>query len=79
MIKQLGCPTFFLLYHVSCADLRWKELVDITARMKSLDIRPDDIENLNYSEKFSFLNSNPLACNCQQSAEIVFKEVLFRK
>ena len=36
MVKQLGIPTFFLT--LSCADLRWNELISIIAKLNGLNI-----------------------------------------
>ena len=32
MVKQLGLPTFFMT--LSCADLRWNELISIISKLK---------------------------------------------
>ena len=36
MIKQLGCPTFFLT--LSCEDLKWKELPEIVSKLNKLNV-----------------------------------------
>ena len=45
MVKQLGCPTFFLT--LSCADLRWNELVVIISKLNSIGITEENVEGLN--------------------------------
>ena len=58
MVKQLGLPTFFLT--LSCADLRWNELVKIIAKLNRMDLSEEHIENLSYHERCELLNSNPV-------------------
>ena len=43
-VKQLGPPTFFLT--LSCADLRWKELISIILKMNGKEMSDDELENL---------------------------------
>ena len=46
MIKQLGLPTFFIT--LSCADLRWHELIEIIYKLNEGDIlTDDDIHSMN--------------------------------
>ena len=45
MVKQLGIPTFFRT--LSCADLRWNELIEIIAKLNSLNLTDDDTLNKN--------------------------------
>ena len=76
MVKQLGLPTFFLT--LSCADLRWNELISIISRLKGVDISTDDIENLSYKDRCDLLNSNPVvvARHFQFRVELFFKKIL---
>ena len=46
MVKQLGLPTFFMT--LTCADLRWNELVSIISKLNGLNLSEDDIKNLDY-------------------------------
>ena len=55
MVKQLGCPTFFLT--LSCADLRWNKLVEIISKLNSLGLTKENVEGLNYFERCNILNS----------------------
>lgn len=48
MIRQLGCPTFFLT--LSCADLRWNELIKIISEMDGHPMSEEQINNLSYFE-----------------------------
>ena len=76
MVKQLGLPSFFLT--LSCADLRWDELVQIITRLKGSDITDDEIANLSYFDRCEILNSNPvlLARHFQYRVETFFKEII---
>ena len=56
MVKQLGCPTFFLT--LSCADLRWNKLVEIISKLNSSGPTKENVEGLNYFERCNILNSN---------------------
>ena len=56
MVKQLGCPTFFLT--LSCADLRWNKLVEIISKLNSVGPAKENVEGLNYFERLNILNSN---------------------
>ena len=68
MVKQLGLPTFFLA--LSCADLRWNELVSILSKLNG-----PDLSNL---ERSRILNDNPvlLARHFQYRVEVFFKEIV---
>ena len=58
MVKQLGLPTYFMT--LSCADLRWNEVVDIIQKLKGEEMTEEEIENMNYTERTSTLQSNPV-------------------
>ena len=76
MVRQLGLPTLF--FTLSCADLRWKELVLIIAKLNKLNI--DECE-LNYFERCKILNQNPVltARHFQFRVETFFKEIILHK
>jgi len=76
MVKQLGLPTYFMT--LSCADLRWNELVEIIGKLNDLNLSKEDIENLNYFERTKILNSNPvlLARHFQYRVESFFKQMI---
>ena len=63
---------------LSCADLRWNELVEIISKLNSLGLAKENVEALNYFERCNILNSNAvfLAQHFQHRVEIIFKEVL---
>ena len=45
ILKLLRCPTFLIL---SCADLRWNELVEIISKINSIDLTKENAEGLIY-------------------------------
>ena len=49
MVKQLVMPTFFLT--LSCADLRWNELISIISKLNGLNISDEDINQMPYLER----------------------------
>ena len=56
MVKQSSRPTFFLI--LSCADLRWNELVEIISKLSSLGLTKENVEGLINFERCNILNSN---------------------
>ena len=77
MVKQKGLPTFFLT--LSCADLRWVELIDIIAKLNQIDVTVN--EEMSYFKKCELLNQNPVltARHFQFRVEIFFKEIILHK
>ena len=76
MVKQKGLPTFF--YSLSCADLRWSELINIIIKLGRIDITD---EEMNYFKKCELLNQNPVltARHFQFRIETFFKEIVLHK
>ena len=77
MIKQLGLPTFFIT--LSCADLRWHELIEIIYKLNEGDIlTDDDLHSMNYFDKTKILNNNPvlLARHFQYRVEVFLKDIV---
>ena len=76
MIRQLGCPTFFLT--LSAADLQWNELVHLLTKLDGQHLTDEEIQNLSYFERCKILNSNPVfvARDFQYRVEIFFTEIL---
>ena len=77
MIKQLGLPTYFI--PLSCADLRWHELIEIIYMLNEGDILTDeDIHCMNYFDKAKIPNSNLvfLARHFKYRVEVFFKEIV---
>ena len=58
MIKQFGCPAFFMT--LLSADFRWNELISIISEINNLKLSKEDIEKISYHDRCSFLNSNPV-------------------
>ena len=73
MVKQLGTPTFFLT--LSCADLRWNELISIIFKLNRVDISDEEVDEMSYHKKCDTLNKNPVivARHFQYKVEIFFK------
>ena len=44
MVKQLGCPTFFMT--LSSVDLRLNELISVIAKLNNLKLSEEDIEKI---------------------------------
>ncbi|XP_057310266.1 uncharacterized protein LOC130648243 [Hydractinia symbiolongicarpus] len=76
MVKQLGLPTFFMT--LSCADLRWNELVKIILKLSGGSIAEEDLKNLSYHERCDILNMDPvfMAKHFQYRVEVFFKEII---
>ena len=76
MVKQLGLLSFFIT--LSCADLRWDELILIIARLNNIDIQESEIS---YFRKCEILNQNPVltARHFQFRVETFFKEIILHK
>ena len=76
MVKQLGTPTFFLT--LSCADLRWNELISIIFKLKRLDISDEEVDEMSYYERCDSLNENPelVARHFQCRVEMFFKIIV---
>ena len=76
MVKQLGLPTFFMT--LSCAELRWNELISIISTLKGETLQEEEINMLDYFQRCSYLNLNPVvrACQFQYRVEIFFKTII---
>ena len=76
MVKQLGLPTFFMT--LSCADLRWNELVSIISKLNGLNLTDDDIDGMDYFQRCEVLNGNPilLSRHFQYRVEVFFTEII---
>ena len=63
MVRQLGIPSFFMT--LSCADLRWKELIYIISKLKGKEPSDEEIDAMSYFEICELLNSNPVTLTRQ--------------
>ena len=63
---------------LSCADLRWRELPFIVAKLFGLDLTDVEIENMSYEDRCRFLNLNPVfvARHFQYRVELFFKDIV---
>ena len=76
MVKQLGLPTWFMT--LSCADLRWPDIIEIIQKIKGKEMTEEEIRNLSYKERTEILQSNPviLARHFQYRVECFIKTIL---
>ena len=58
MIRQLGIPTWFLT--LSAADMKWPEVIQIIARQYGNFLSEEEVSNLSWEEKCSWLRRNPV-------------------
>ena len=63
---------------LSCADLRWNELIGIISKLNSLNLSDNDINNMSYQERCDTLNKNPVlvARHFQYRVEIFLKVIV---
>ena len=57
-IRQLGLPTWFLT--LSAAEMKWPEVIQIIARQYGTKLSDEDVMNMTWEEKSSFLKRNPV-------------------
>ena len=74
LVKQVGLRTFFMT--LSCADLRWNELISVTAKLNGKE--ENDIDNMDFFDRCRYLNLNPvvLAQHFQYRVEVFFKCII---
>ena len=61
MIRQLGCPTFFMT--LSAAETKWNELIVILMKtLKKKEISLEEADNLQYHEKAELIGKDPVTC-----------------
>jgi len=58
MVRQLGCPTWFM--SLSAADLHWPELITLIANERGRQLSEEDVKNLSWEEKCDILRQNPV-------------------
>jgi len=56
MVRQLGCPTWFI--SLAAADLRWPELIKLIAGERGRQLTDDDVKLLSWDEKCQILRDN---------------------
>ena len=76
IVKQLGCPSFFLT--LSCADLKWNDLVEVILKSRNLQMAAVEIASMDYFTRCKFLNDNPVTVvrHFQYRVEVFFREVI---
>ena len=52
MVKQLGCPSFFLT--LSCADLKWNDFVEVILKSRNLQMAVEEIAGMDYFTRCKF-------------------------
>ena len=77
-VRQLRLPTFFMT--LSCADLRWNELISIIATLQGETLIDNDIKEMDFFDRCSFLNLNPvlLARHFQYRVGIILSGYCFK-
>ena len=58
MVRQLGCPKWFI--SLSAADLHWPELIKLIAGERGRQLTDDDVKLLSWDEKCQILRDNPV-------------------
>lgn len=58
MIRQLGKATFFLI--LSCADLKWPDVIQIIARQYGRHYTDNDIKEMSFEDKSTWIRTNPV-------------------
>ena len=63
---------------LSCTDLRWNELISVTAKLNGENLEEDDINNMDFFERCRYLNLNPvvLARHFQYRVEVFLKVII---
>ena len=56
MVRQLGCPTWFI--SLSAADLHWPELIKLIAGERGRMLTDEDVKLLSWDEKCQILREN---------------------
>ena len=76
MIRQIGCPTFFMT--LSCADLHLDDLIANIFKLKRQNLSEEHVKNVSYFQKCEILNENPVfvARHFQYRVEVFFTEIL---
>ena len=58
MMSQLGTPTWF--FTLSAADMMWPDMIQTIARQSGVFLTDDDVKNLSYEERCTWLRLNPV-------------------
>ena len=76
MMSQLGVPTWF--FTLSAADMQWPDLIQTIAKQYGKNLTDDDVKNLSYEERCTWLRKNPVTAvrHFQYRLETFVKHVL---
>ncbi|XP_078621306.1 uncharacterized protein LOC144887780 [Branchiostoma floridae x Branchiostoma japonicum] len=76
MVRQLGIPTWFLT--LSAADMQWPEVIQSIAHQYGKTLTAEDIKNMPWEEKCSWLRYNPVTAARQfnHRLNVFFKEFI---
>ena len=78
IVKRLGLPTLNLT--LSCADLRWNELVSLVFKIiiNNFNLSEEEVQNFPYQVRCKLFNMNPVlaARHFQFRVDVFFKEIL---
>ena len=78
IVKRLDLPTLNLT--LSCADLRWNELVSLVFKIiiNNFNLSEEEVQNLPYQVRCKLFNMNPVlaARHFQFRVDVFFKEIL---
>ncbi|XP_078578075.1 uncharacterized protein LOC144862999 isoform X1 [Branchiostoma floridae x Branchiostoma japonicum] len=76
MVRQLGIPTWFLT--LSAADMQWPEVIQSIAHQYGKRLTAEDIKNMPWEEKCSWLRYNPVTAARQfnHRLNVFFKEFI---
>ena len=58
MMSQFGTPTWF--FTLSAADMMWPDMIQTIARQSGVSLTDDDVKNLSFEERCTWLRSNPV-------------------
>lgn len=50
----------YIYLTLSCANSKRKDIVNITSKLNGLNLSHEEMESINYFEKYRLLNSNPV-------------------
>ena len=71
-------PIFFIT--LSCAVLRWNEMIEIFSKLNTLNLIDNDIENMTYKKRCYTLKKNPVLLDRQSQYRVeVFYKVFVLK
>jgi len=58
MVRQVGTPTWF--FTLSAADMKWPDMIQITARQYGVRYTDEEVKAMSFEEKSRWLRCNPV-------------------